>query len=95
VLIELPGHALGHHGAFVASDPPVFLIGDACWLSRSFREHVPPGLLAHLIFSDARRFRETLASLHDLHRAWPDLAIIPSHCQEAYARWTGATAGRR
>lgn len=86
VLVELPGHALGHYGAWVDSSPEVFLVGDACWVSRSFRDRVPPSALAHVIFSDARLFRETLSKLHTLHRTHPDLLIVPSHCSEARDR---------
>lgn len=68
LLVELPGHAAGHLGAFVHTDDGwVLLASDAAWSPRSYRERVGPSQLAHLIMDDARAYHRTLDHLHRLH----------------------------
>lgn len=84
--VALPGHAVGHYGILLDTEPnPSFLVADACWLSKAFRENLLPHPLANLIFSDPRAYRETVGKLHALHRADPGVRILPSHCQEVAA----------
>jgi glyoxylase-like metal-dependent hydrolase (beta-lactamase superfamily II) len=86
ILIDLPGHARGHSGLYVhADDGEYFLVGDACWLSRAFRENQMPHIVTALIMDDRGKYRSTLAALHDLCARRPDLRIVPCHCSEAYA----------
>jgi glyoxylase-like metal-dependent hydrolase (beta-lactamase superfamily II) len=94
VLVPLPGHAHGHYGVIVATEPAAtFLIADACWVSAGFRENRMPHRVAQWIFSDARAYRATLAKLHALHRDRPTLAILPAHCEEVFSAYvTGAKA---
>lgn len=69
VVVELPGHAAGHLGAFV--DTPegwVLLASDAAWSPRSYREGVGPSRLAHLIMDDSRAYENTLHRLQRLHQ---------------------------
>jgi glyoxylase-like metal-dependent hydrolase (beta-lactamase superfamily II) len=85
VAVPLPGHADGHYGLLVESEKgPVFLVGDACWTSRSFTELRLPSAVAQLIFSDKRAYAETLSGLHALSQERPEVLIVPSHCQELW-----------
>jgi glyoxylase-like metal-dependent hydrolase (beta-lactamase superfamily II) len=68
LIVELPGHAAGHLGAFVATDDGwVMLASDAAWSPASYRELIGPSRLSHLIMDDARSYHETLRKLHALH----------------------------
>lgn len=82
--ISLPGHALGQVGlAFRdANQEPVFLVSDACWSSRAFRENIPPALLGWVPQAQRKHYRETLKKLYDLHRRCPSVTIVPTHCDE-------------
>lgn len=87
-VIELPGHAAGHVGLLAqTSDGPLFLVGDACWSSRAYRENRMPSALVWKLLQNGDReaYAATLASLHDLSRARPDLRIVPCHCGDALA----------
>lgn len=86
VAVDLPGHALGHFGILVDTQPrAVFLVGDACWHSRAIREdRMPHWLPQRLVFSDRHQYRDSLHRLHELHHQNQDLLIIPSHCGEVY-----------
>jgi glyoxylase-like metal-dependent hydrolase (beta-lactamase superfamily II) len=87
--VLLPGHAAGQLGLFVrdARGGTVFLCADACWTSQSYREERMPLAVARLLFDDWHAYRGTLAGLAEFHRARPDVAIVPSHCVEALARF--------
>lgn len=91
-LVPLPGHAPGHCGLWVTTHAaPVFLIGDACWLSRGYRERRLPGWAAGGVLHDLAGVATTLGLLHELHRRRPDVRIIPSHCPEGRALLEGTT----
>ena len=86
VAVDLPGHALGHFGILLDTEPrPYFLVGDACWHSQSYREdRMPHWLPQRLVFSDRHRYRDSLHRLHALHQGNESLIIVPSHCSEVY-----------
>jgi glyoxylase-like metal-dependent hydrolase (beta-lactamase superfamily II) len=87
--VRLPGHATGQMGLFVNTDDGqhYFLVADACWHSRAFREGRGPHPLANLIFANPAQYRQTLAGLHQFHLSQPQVHLIPSHCPEAQARY--------
>jgi glyoxylase-like metal-dependent hydrolase (beta-lactamase superfamily II) len=69
LLVELPGHAAGHLGAFVATDQGwVLLASDAAWSPAGYREAVGPSRLAHIIMDDPRAYYGTLQKLNQLYR---------------------------
>ncbi len=69
LIVELPGHAAGHLGAFVATASGwVLLASDAAWSPASYREGVGPSRLAHIIMDDPARYYATLRMLNQLHR---------------------------
>jgi glyoxylase-like metal-dependent hydrolase (beta-lactamase superfamily II) len=88
--VELPGHAIGQLGLFLAADDRhYFLIADACWLSRAYQEFVEPHPIARLIFADNRQYVDTLAKIHQLHQLNPHLKIIPTHCAKTWRQLSG------
>lgn len=84
-VLELPGHAAGQIGVrFLAEDGrPVLLAADACWLSAAYRGNRLPHPVTRLLH-DWPAYRRSLARLHRLHLAEPELRIIPSHCPEIH-----------
>lgn len=90
VLTELPGHARGQMG-LLARTPQgrVLFAADSCWLSASYRERRPPHRVTHLFIDDPAAMRQTIDHLHDFAAANPDVAVVPSHCPEAFARFVG------
>jgi glyoxylase-like metal-dependent hydrolase (beta-lactamase superfamily II) len=89
IAVELPGHAAGQMGLFLrGNDGDAYLLAaDACWLERAYQENRPPHVLANMLFSDAKAYRETLEALHEYHQRQPGVHIIPSHCAETLARF--------
>ncbi|MGO4814936.1 hypothetical protein AB4156_36115 [Cupriavidus sp. 2MCAB6] len=68
-LVELPGHAAGHLGAFVHTPEGwVLLASDAAWSPTSYRELIGPSPIANLIMENPRTYHATLRQLHALHR---------------------------
>jgi glyoxylase-like metal-dependent hydrolase (beta-lactamase superfamily II) len=86
-LVALPGHAHGQVGMLVqTAERAILLAADGAWLTRAIRELRPPSPLTYLFIDDRRAVRETLRRLHDFARQQPEVALIPTHCPEAYAR---------
>lgn len=70
LLVELPGHAAGHLGAFVATDEGwVLIASDAAWTHDNYRELKRPSRLAYLIMDDASAYDRTLQMLQQLDRS--------------------------
>ncbi len=81
--VPLYGHAAGQTGLIVKTENQTyFLVGDACWFSKSYRENLPPHPFAGIIFSDKRDYLENLNKLHCLHLNNPEIKILPAHCPE-------------
>jgi glyoxylase-like metal-dependent hydrolase (beta-lactamase superfamily II) len=94
--VALPGHANGQMGLFFQTDQgqTLFLIADACWHSRAYRDLIRPHPLANLILAQPGQYQETLLKLHRLHQLNPDLVLIPSHCREIYdSHWVESAPG--
>jgi hypothetical protein len=67
----------------------VLLAADGAWLNRAIRERRPPHRLTNLIADDPAAVRETIELLHAFAQANPDVAIVPTHCPEAFERYVG------
>ncbi|MFT4267248.1 MAG: MBL fold metallo-hydrolase [Xenophilus sp.] len=79
LLVDLPGHAAGHIGAFVQTEAGwMLLAADAAWSPRSYQELRGPSRLANLIMEDPAAYYATLAQLHRLHRSG-GAAIVLTH----------------
>jgi glyoxylase-like metal-dependent hydrolase (beta-lactamase superfamily II) len=88
LLVPLPGHARGQLGLLAGTERgPLFFVADSCWLSASYRDNRPPHRVTHFFIDDAAAMRATLARLHRFAAAHADVALVPSHCPEAFARY--------
>lgn len=86
--IDLPGHAFGHIGLLTpTSMGSQFLIGDACWSERSFKEKVKPNRIASIIMSNYEHYLNTLSDISILHDKNKSVDIIPSHCITTFNRF--------
>lgn len=80
---ELSGHAAGQYGLFLQSlGVEYFLIADATWTSRSFKENIKPHSMAKLIMSSSTDYFSNFNKLYELHKKAPAIKIIPSHCSK-------------
>lgn len=79
ILVPLPGHAVGHIGAFILTDCGwTLLASDAAWVKANYKELKKPSRLAHLIMSDSKSYYQTLKQIHQLSYH-PDVTIYLSH----------------
>jgi len=94
--VALPGHTVGQIGVFVrtAVGTEYFLIADACWHSRAFRERILPSSVARFVTASWRDYKRTLDQVHQLHCSNPTIRIIPSHCTEVHQRFVSAEGAR-
>jgi len=87
LLVPLPGHARGQLGLLATTTTGrMFFVGDACWVSQSYRECRTPGSVTRIITADWNAVADTINLLHRFWRANPDVSIVPTHCPEAYSR---------
>ncbi|WP_235941202.1 MBL fold metallo-hydrolase [Paenibacillus puerhi] len=88
--VDLPGHADGQIGLFLSTERHTyFLCADAVWSSRAYRESRPPHPLAGVIMPSRVHYAQSFERVVSLHSRFPHIRIVPSHCPEASARWTG------
>ncbi|MBM9460903.1 MBL fold metallo-hydrolase [Nocardioides sp. zg-536] len=92
LVVPLPGHMPGHLGLLLTATDgrQVLLAGDAAWSTRAITEPAPPSRLVGAGFDDWTAALGTLGHLHRLHRAHPELLVLPAHCDEAAAAWSGS-----
>ncbi len=70
LVVDLPGHAAGHLGAFIATDDGwALLASDAAWTHANYREMKRPLPIAYLLMHDGRAYDRTLRDLQLLDRA--------------------------
>lgn len=86
IAVPLPGHAPGQFGLFCQEHCGrlTFLIADAAWTIANISGSAEPSAIAALAIHEPRAYRETLERLRNLHRARPDIRIVPSHCAQTY-----------
>jgi glyoxylase-like metal-dependent hydrolase (beta-lactamase superfamily II) len=92
IAVRLPGHTPGSIGLFIRLRPDLelFHVGDAVvTLSQLASEADKPPFLRRTDY-DPETTRETVALLHDLQLASPELVILPGHDRPAYRRAFGA-----
>lgn len=89
--VDLPGHAFGHIGLLTHSEGETrFLVGDACWSERAYKERIRPHRIAGLIMSDYDEYLQTLDTLAGLYERNKSVQIIPSHCLTTFERYRHA-----
>ncbi|GGI45085.1 MBL fold metallo-hydrolase [Paenibacillus marchantiophytorum] len=85
IAVDVPGHATGQIGLLLSTGSETyFLCADAVWSSRAYREHLLPHRLAGIIMADRHQYQESFARIYQLHKQYPDIRIIPSHCSEVW-----------
>ncbi len=85
IAVDIPGHAAGQIGLLLATDERTyFLCADAVWSSKAYRELLPPHPLAGLIMSSRKLYMQSFRSVHELHKRYPDIRIVPTHCVEVW-----------
>ena len=91
LLVELPGHAAGQVGMLVQLDDGSrkLLVADAVWYSRAIREQRMPGTITRPLFSSTKDYRRTLQTLHAFSTQFPHIELVPTHCPEVFARYSG------
>jgi glyoxylase-like metal-dependent hydrolase (beta-lactamase superfamily II) len=85
--VPLPGHSEGQLGLFIpdAQGRPVFLVADACWSAPACRaERLPAPPALWFASHDAKQYRQTYSDLGTLIRREPAVAVLPSHCTQAW-----------
>jgi len=88
IAVDVPGHAAGQIGLFLrTASSEFFLCADTVWSSRAFKERRKPHSAARLIMSNNGQYEDSFERLCRLHRQYPHIEIIPSHCGEALQRW--------
>ena len=70
MIVDLPGHAPGHIGAFVLTEQGwVLLASDAAWVAESYQQLRGPSELSFLIQHNRASYYDTLRKLHALHQS--------------------------
>ena len=86
---DLSGHAPGQIGLLIQRGPDdrVMLVADSVWTSRSFRENLKPTLPYRMLADSTDEAIASQQRVHELHRQYPDIEIIPTHCPEVADRY--------
>ena len=92
--VALPGHTPGQVGLVLTDerDRRVLFCADAAWSRHAWLERDLPSRLAGILTADTGAYVRTIERLATLARTHPELVILPSHCTESLARYTGAVA---
>ncbi len=89
VLFPLPGHTPGSLGVRVKvpSRPgaELVLVGDTVWVREGYEDREPKSWIAASLDADAAANDREIARLWQLHRARPDIQILPAHDRRAWA----------
>ncbi|WP_434777863.1 MBL fold metallo-hydrolase [Neisseria sp. Ec49-e6-T10] len=68
ILVSLPGHAVGHIGAFVLTDDGwVLIASDAAWSTANYQALKKPSKLTHFIMDSSVDYHQTLSRLNQLY----------------------------
>ncbi len=97
VLVPAGGHTQGSTLAFIHTPDGLSyaLIGDLAWQREGVELPAErPWLLRHWVDEDAAAVRRLLVHLHLLHRAMPQLIIVPAHDRRVMATLPPATRQR-
>ncbi|CAH0118124.1 N-acyl homoserine lactonase AttM [Paenibacillus sp. CECT 9249] len=94
VLVPLPGHSIGQFGMIVnvSNEEKYFLMADAAYFRRNYREGKGGSFIGRIAHYDVRRYEGWFSMLHALEQANPNMALIPSHDPEAYEQFVKSPA---
>ncbi|WP_252089716.1 MBL fold metallo-hydrolase [Pseudomonas sp. MWU13-3659] len=85
--VPLPGHSTGQLGLFIpdAQGRPAFLVADACWSAPACRAgRLPAAPALWFASAERRQYTRTYHALGQLLCREPALAVLPSHCTQAW-----------
>lgn len=90
--VTLPGHSAGQIGVLLRDEAgrDVFLCADACWSHKAFRDFRMPSFLARPLMHSWFDYCRTIENIHALAERHPELAILPSHCNESLSAYQQA-----
>ncbi|MES2319467.1 MAG: MBL fold metallo-hydrolase [Pseudomonadota bacterium] len=70
IVVDLPGHAPGHIGAFIHTDQGwVLLASDSAWVAQSYQQLRGPSELSFILQHNRASYYDTLRKLHALHQS--------------------------
>ena len=82
-IYNLPGHAAGQIGLQVKTEKQgYFLIADACWNQKTYKDFVLPPSFTRLIFDSWKDFKNSIQKINSFHNKYSDIIIVPTHCSE-------------
>lgn len=86
IILPTPGHTIGHQSVLVRlRSRTVFLVGDAAFTERSYRELALPGFLPY-----TRHIKESLEKVKVFSELHPEALVIPGHDPDQWPTLTKA-----
>lgn len=88
-LVELPGHAVGQFGVLLQTGPlqRKLLVADAVWTRKTIEQDLPLTFAFKMIAANAHLAEQSRCNLVQFHRRYPDIEIIPTHCNAIAAAY--------
>ncbi len=92
VLVPLPGHTPGSLGVHLRlpDGRAAFLVGDTVWVREGYEQREPKSWLAGSFDADEELNGRQIGLLWALHRAQPELTILPAHDRRQWEALFGA-----
>jgi glyoxylase-like metal-dependent hydrolase (beta-lactamase superfamily II) len=83
LIYDLPGHAEGQIGIEIKTrNQKYFLVADACWHESAYKNSILPNQIVRIFFKSWKGYKETLRKIYQYHKNYPDVKIVPSHCNK-------------
>lgn len=83
IVYQLPGHAAGQIGIEVETQKnKYFLVADACWDKRAYKENKLPNPIVRLFFDSWNDYIDSLDKICQYHQSFPEVIIVPTHCSK-------------
>jgi glyoxylase-like metal-dependent hydrolase (beta-lactamase superfamily II) len=83
LIYNLPGHAEGQIAIEIKTKhQKYFLIADACWHESAYKSLTLPNKIVRIFFKSWKGYKETLRKIYQYHKIYPEVKIIPSHCNK-------------
>ena len=79
---DLTGHAAGQIGIQLQTKKNnYFLVADACWDQRAFKNKALPNKIVKLFFDSWNDYVTNIDKISKFHARYPQTIIIPTHCK--------------